>query len=339
MRPILPLLLILSAAQPTSAQNWPGPSVRRVSGGIEVLDSPSGVPRRVYFDSTERWITDLSVGPGGGRVAFVRFTRVQTGPEDYSDRRESEVVVLDAQSGRRQLGVEGGLSYVWCGADCVAVLYGTYNENSEGGPYGDSLDVFHASTGRRIHSFHPKDTSFIAPRWVASDSVILAEAYARGGYQALRLPGLRLDLRTGSLQAESVIAGSRSGSGRFVHNYEMDESWVQRASSDTSRVRPPLEGRWQAEEWLGRSDKMLLIKLAPRVTRPRVRGDGGGVRPVVPRPAGTLPPERTYRIWDVATGQVSDEWKAAETPWRGPAPNGCRLFLKDGRLTAAPGCR
>lgn len=332
-------LLVLTLAPRLAAQNWPGRSVRLVPSGVEILDAPNGTPRRIFFDSTAWGVNDPAVAPGGARVGVIRWEQGQLGGTGYVVPPIPTVVVIDAGSGRVLLRVLGGLAFEWCGNDCISVLYGHYDEGSEGGPYGDSLGIFEPSTGEQLHSYHPAGVSFIAPAWRPADSTIVSQAYDRDGYRVSRLPGIRIELRSGEFRIDSVVPGVPSASGQYViQREEGDSGWVRRRSVPAIDIAIPIGGRWQIEEWLGRTDKVLLLQLPP--LRPRLPGaPRPRVRPSAPRDPNALPAERTYRIWDVPTGQVSEEWKAAETPWRGPAPNGCRLFLKENKLTAAPGCR
>lgn len=326
-------MLVLVWAPNLAAQIWPGRSVRRAGAGIEVLDSSAALPRRVFEDTGATVLMDPSVGPGGKWVALVRHIRIPTHDENGSDRRKTTVIVVDALTGRRQLEVPGGLYFFWCGTDCIAVLYGYYSEGFEGGPSSDSLDVFRPSNGLRSQSYKASSGQFVDPHWFPKDSSILSGGWSGSGRE-FRRTFLRLDLRTGEIDATEPLRGEISGSGRFA--IERDYGEPARVVRNSESVSPPLEGRWQVEEWLGRTDKALLLSIPPR--RPSPPGTPNRVRPSPPRDPTAPPTERTYRVWDVAGGTVSGEWMAAETPWRGPAPNGCRLFLKDGRLTAAPGC-
>lgn len=335
--PIIGALLILACAPPLLAQNWPGRAIRLVPGGAEVLDSPNASPRRVFGDTTPRWVVSPSVAPDGNWIALIRYEPGRVEGTSYTVNPLPVVFVVDAGTGGIQFSVRGGISYLWCGPDCIAVLYGTYNEGSEGGPYGDSLAVFRASTGALRMLFKVPNTGLIAPTWFPQDSSIVASAWSGLGRSA-RHSFLRLDFSTGVISETEAREGAISGSGRFVHRYVEGDSWITRAGTGTAMLTPNIDGRWQVEEWLGRTDKVLLLQLPP--LRPRVPGGPRPrVRPSAPHDPNAPPAERTYRIWDVAGGTVSGEWKAAETAWRGPAPNGCRLFLRDGKLTAAPGCR
>lgn len=339
MRRLLSLVILSTVVLGrANAQTWPGRVARLNQGGIEVLDSATGAPRRITGDTALDWLTDLSVAPGGGRVGVVQFERGPSGADGQEGWPTAFTVVFDAISGRQTLRIRDGLSFLWCGSDCIAVLYGLYSENSEGGPSGDSLDVFRASTGERSFVTRSPHLIFDGPQWWASDSTIVADGFTLDAPRAEPIPGIRIDLRSGSVRVAPVVLGIPSASGRFVIRSEYGEShWVAQSSDSLHGLRHGLPGKWQVEEWLGKSDKILLLFIPPR--RPPPPGTPGGVRPRTPSERNAAPPERTYRVWDVATGRVGPEWKAAETGWRGPAPNGCRLFLKDGRLTAAPGCR
>jgi len=302
-----------------------------VTSGVEVLDVPTATPRRVFYDSTAWMVTGQSISPTGEFLAVVRYEPGRIEGTGYGLPPFPTTVVLEASTGAVVMSIPRGISAVWCGEECLTVLYGVYVEGSEVGVLGDSMTVFNVVAGHPLLTVEPVRWQIAAPAWRPSDSSIVYRGAPRGRWETRKL-----DLRTGEQASESFGRGESSGSGRFFRHYEEGRAWVT-STDDTSVIAVPLEGVWQVEEWLGRTDKVLLIKLTPRVLLPRGT-PGGGPRPIV-RDTTKPNPERVYRIWDVASGEISEEWSAAETQWRGPAPNGCRLFMKDRRLTAAPGCK
>jgi hypothetical protein len=327
---LLATVLALVFAPHLAGQNWPGRSVRLVPNGVEILDNAGVLPRRIFTDTTAWAVLTPSVSPNGELLGVVRMEAGVIEGTGYGVPPYPTTVVLDSRTGAARLRIPGAYAFAWCGVSCVAVLYGVYSEDSEVGPYGDSAAVYDVTIGRRRFVLHRELGAFFAPRWISRDSSVIF-----GGYYG----GPKVSLQDGSQHELNAPSPNESGSGRWVIETgpEMPTAVVRPRDGSVDSIAIPLEGRWQVEEWLGRTDKILLLFIPPR--RPPRPGEPTGVRPRPPRDPNAPPADRTYRIWDVATGTVSEEWKAAETAWRGPAPNGCRLFLKDGGLTAAPGCR
>lgn len=327
---ILVVAGVFSIVSPVQAQNWPGRSVRIFAASVEVLDTLGAAPRRLYSDTSAWAIWTPAVSPTGALVGVVRMEKGIMNGTGYGVAPYPTTLILDAGTGAERLRIPGGYAFTWCGDTCIAVVYGVYSEGSEVGPYGDSAAIYDVATRRRRVALHRERGVFYSPRWIPGDSSVIF-----GGFYG----GPKYRIRDGAPLEWDGPSPELSGSRGWAIRRGEGEVQVVPVDGSADSTPVPLPGRWQVEEWLGQTDKVLLLELAPRRILPR--GDPGArrVRPSPPRDPSAPPPDRTYRIWDLATGEVSEEWKAAETPWRGPAPNGCRLFLKEGRLTAAPGCR
>jgi hypothetical protein len=324
--------LAVSATISLNAQNWPGRSARLVTSGVEVLDLAGATPRRVFTDTAAWGVWDPSISPDGSLLAVVRMQRGVIDGHGYGVPPYPTTVIVDARSGAERLRIPGAYAFTWCGNACVAVLYGVYIEDSEVGPYGDSAAVYDLRTARRQFVLQRERTPFFAPHWSPRDSTVIF-----GGFYG----GPQVSLRDGSQRAPDAAWPNVSGSGRWmIGRPDADYRYVvQPSDGSLDSIAIPVAGRWQVEEWLGQTDKVLLLELPPLRIVDRNDPNARRVRPRPPRDPNAPPPERTYRIWDLATGAVSEVWTAAETNWRGPAPGSCRLFLKNGSLTAAPGCR
>lgn len=300
----------LAAQTPTFARLWP-------HNLVQVLQLKENAWRTIHRSPS--WSTnDLSVGPGGDRIAMLSWTEGTVAGHGYVVAPASQLTVIDTAGRVIAPPVPQVQRYAWCGARCIVFLTGIYEESHYGfGPRGSGmLDL---STGRTRSM--PTPTTPIGITWASFDS----SAYVKN------LPGpgeayiYRLDLVRRALEPTALKDHLFSPTGRY---YFLDGEFTDTLVVYETKTNTPvdIEGFRRGAIVLGwvsaREDLLLAVKRPP--PRPRPKG-----RPRIRvRDPNEIQPYVLYMVYDLAARRVRHAVVGHLKEW--PGSGNLRLVERDG---------
>jgi hypothetical protein len=276
------------AQTPTFARLRPGSFTE-----VEILDFQRSSWRMVYRLPTG-WLTALSVGPDGSRMALLAWTEGTAAGHDYVVPPASRLIVIDMAGHMIAPPVARVQRYAWCGAGCIVYITGEDEESHyDFRPEGmGKLDI---ATGKA--SALPSPPTPIGITWASFDSAAYIKNLPRPGEGFI----YRLDLVALTLEPTSFKDHVFSPTGRYyIYEGEFTDTLViyDRRTNEPvdleSFRREALIIGWASP----REDILLAVRRPPPRPRPV-----GRPRPTVKK-AGEDEKEVLYKLYDLSTRRV-----------------------------------
>lgn len=317
------MLVLIAWAGPMSFVAAPlhaqAPTVARLQPPgkfVEVLDLERNSWRMVYR-SPAAWMTALSVGPNGGRMALLSWTEGTTSGHDYVNPPASKLIVIDTAGQVIAPPVPQVQRYAWCGATCIVYITGQ-DEETHYDFRPEGLGMLEIRTGKT--RVLPSPSTPIGITWASFDSATYVKNLPRPGEGFI----YRLDLAALTLEPTPLKDHVFSPTGRYyLYQGEFTDTFVvyDRRTNIPVDIEPFRRGALLLGWASPREDLVLAVQRPPArkgpVGRPR------------PKPMGVKEPYVWYKLYDLSTHRVRQVIKGHLRDWSGPG--NLRMIERDGR--------